>query len=104
MYDETNNECEHDMTPEKSTCYLAMNLDALALPLQIDFFIEIDALDPYAPFVNLLTRLFPAPRYDIDRLTDEIHVYDTTRHTDPDDDDHDPDDADASLLIVSYQF
>ncbi len=101
---------KHDMNDnlEKSTCYLAMNVTDDPLPLQLDFFVEINNTDvyhdSYAPFVALLTRLFPAPRYDVDRLTDEIHIYDTTRTADPDDDDYDPDDADAPLLIVSYQF
>lgn len=96
------------MTLEKTTCYLAMNVTDDALPLALEFFVETyetnTSRDVYAPAVALLTRIFPAPRYDIDRLTDEIHVYDNTRHTDPDDDDHDPDDADAPLLIVSYQY
>lgn len=108
----TNNEMNPIMTTndniEKTTCYLAMNVTDDALPMQLDFFVDTyefnTSRDVYAPAVSLLTRLFPAPRYDIDRLTDEIHVYDTTRHAAPDDDDYDPDDVDAPLLIVSYQY
>ncbi len=96
------------MTLEKTTCYLAMNDTPDALPLTLEFFVETyetnTSRDVYAPALALLTRIFPAPRYDIDRLTDEIHVYDTTRHVNKFDDDYDPDDPTASLLIVSYQY
>lgn len=100
---------------EKTSCYLAMNLTPLALPLALEFHVDIrdpdldnmtycEKSDPYAPALALLTLLFPAPFFNIERLTDEIHVYDCTR-PDPD---IDPDDVDPNyvdmMLVISYQY
>ncbi len=107
---------EPDMTnTEKTDFYLAMNLTSLALPLELTFFIEtrdpnLDPMtydaksDPYAPALALLTILFPEPFFMIDRLTDEIHIYDRTRSEPDADDDADDDDPYANMmLVISYQ-
>lgn len=94
---------KHDMTnTRKTTCYyaLSMNETKIALPLNLEFCIDVNT-HSYIPVAALLELIFPSPRYNVDILTDEIHVYDNEQKTQPDPD-SDPD-ADVRLC-VSYQY